>query len=288
MGVRRIRVITSPYHDGLAEYDRGRGPACLVRAASTELAATAIESVATVGAVDPSLPEAARVFEVTRLLARHVRDALAHDVFPLVLAGDCNSCLGTSAGCGTNGLGVVWLDAHTDFDTPERSLSGSLDAMGLAVLTGHGWSALRRRVPGLEPVNEDDVLHISGRDFEPGQRRDLRQSGIHVLEGDTFTDGELRTELDSLRTRVNHLYLHIDLDCLDPREGIANQYSADGGLSLARLLAIIDDVFDRFAVSAAALTAYNPDSDVDGRMAVTACRVLAAITQRASSIRPAV
>ncbi|WP_185845879.1 arginase family protein [Kibdelosporangium aridum] len=270
----RLRVIASPYHDGLAEFDRGRGPARLLQAVSPQLAA---ESVVTVPAVDTSLPEAARVFELARQLSHCVRAALAEGVFPLVLAGDCNSSLGTAAGCGTDGLGVIWLDAHPDFDTPDQSHSGSLDAMGLAVLTGRGWSSLRERVIGLEPVDDTSVLHISARDYEPGQRAELLRSGIHVLEGNTFTDAELGAELDHLANRVRRMYLHIDLDCLDPSEGIANQYSADGGLSCARLLDIIEDVFGRFDVSAAAVTAYNPSSDVDGRMASTASRVLAAI-----------
>jgi arginase len=233
----------------------------------------------TVPAVDPSLPEAARVFELGRRLKEHVRAALAEGVFPLVVAGDCNSSLGTAAGCGTDDLGVVWFDAHPDFDTPERSHSGSLDAMGLAVLTGDGWSSLRDRILGLRPVSQGNVLQVSVRDYEPGQREDLLRSDIRVLEGNTFTDAQLRTELDGLRGRVNRLYLHIDLDCLDPSEGVANQYSAEGGLSLARLLDIVGDIFERFDVVAAAVTAYNPESDIDGRMAVTGSRVLAEIAQ---------
>ncbi|MFC0111280.1 arginase family protein [Kibdelosporangium aridum] len=270
----RLRVIASPYHDGLAEFDRGRGPTRLLQAAAHELAA---ESIVTVPAVDTSLPEAARVFELARHLSHCVRSALDEGLFPLVLAGDCNSSLGTAAGCGTDGLGVVWLDAHPDFDTPDQSHSGSLDAMGLAVLTGRGWSNLRQKTLGLEPIDDASVLHISARDFEPGQREELHRSGIHVLEGNTFTDAELRAELDNLGNRARRMYLHIDLDCLDPSEGIANQYSADGGLSCARLQDIVENVFGRFDVSAAAVTAYNPDSDVDGRMASTATRVLATI-----------
>ncbi|CAM3587514.1 arginase family protein [Kibdelosporangium persicum] len=274
--MKPLRVIMSPFHDGREGVDRGRGPARLVQAASAQLAA--VQTV-TVPAVDPSLPEAARVFELARRLKEHVRAALAEGVFPLVVAGDCNSSLGTSAGCGTDDLGVVWFDAHPDFDTPERSHSGSLDAMGLAVLTGDGWSSLRDRVLGLRPVSPGNVLQISVRDYEPGQREDLLRSPIHVLEGNTFSDARLRAELDGLRGRVNRVYLHIDLDCLDPSEGVANQYSAEGGLSLVRLLGIVGDIFERFDVVAAAVTAYHPESDIDGRMAITGSRVLTEIAQ---------
>jgi arginase len=87
--------------------------------------------------------------------------------------------------------------------------------------------------------------------------------------------------LDDLHDRAARVYLHIDLDSLDPSEGTANQYSAPGGLSCAQLTAAVADVFDRFEVVAASITAYNPGSDTDGRMATTAMRVLAAVVERA-------
>src|SRR4051794_32452175 len=69
-----------------------------------------------VAPVDESLPEIARIFELDRRLARHVADARRRGEFPLVLAGNCVSCLGTTAGAQDQGdLGVVWLDAHADF-----------------------------------------------------------------------------------------------------------------------------------------------------------------------------
>src|SRR4029078_10835403 len=116
---------------------------------------------------------------------------------------------------------------------------------------------------------------------EPAQRRRLDHSGIRVLAGNSFTSAELGSALDELRHRATRAYLHVDLDALDPSEGVANQFSAPGGLSAPQLVGAIDDVFDRFEVAAAAITAYNPDSDLDGRMAGTAMTVLDAIARRA-------
>jgi arginase len=281
---RQVRLISSPYHDGLESVDRGRGPRRLVECAHASGILDALGrpvSVEIVGPVDPAPPEAARLFALGRCLAERVRSAVAEGAFPIVLAGDCNSCVGTVAGCGTNGLGVVWFDAHADFDDPEHSRSGSLDGMGLAMLTGRGWRALRETVPGLAPVDEDRVVLVAVRDLEPAQRERLRGSRIRSLEGNSFSDADLRVALDDLRDRAARVYLHIDLDSLDPSEGTANQYSAPGGLSCARLTAAVADVFGRFDVVAASITAYNPDSDTDGRMATTATRLLAAVAERA-------
>jgi arginase len=288
---QELRLIASPYHDGLAGVDRGRGPARLLEAAEALGVLAALDrpvSAEIVDPVDPADAEAARVFELSRRIGGRVRAAVAGNAFPLVLAGDCNSCLGTVAGCGSRGLGVVWLDAHADFDSPEDSGSGSLDGMGLAMLTGRGWGTLQETIPGFAHVDEDHVVLVAVRDLEPAQRDLLRASRVRSLAGNAFSDATLGAALDDLHDRAGRVYLHIDLDSLDPSEGTANQYSAPGGLSCGQLVAVIAQVFDRFEVAAAAITAYNPESDADGRMASTATRILAAIAKRALSSPPGI
>jgi arginase len=177
-------------------------------------------------------------------------------------------------------LGVVWFDAHADFDTPDRSL-GFLDAMGLAILTGSGWELLRDTIPGFAPVAERDVVLVGVRDLEPHQDAPLRRSALRVLFGGSFAPAELDGALDDLRTRVARVYLHVDLDALDPSEGRANPFAADDGLSLEQLLDAIDRVFERFEVAAAAITAYDPRLDEDGRVAAAAMRVMGRVADGA-------
>ena len=64
-----------------------------------------------------------------------------------MLAGTCNSCLGIVAGVGAERLGVIWFDAHADFDTAEDNESGFFDAMGLSILTGSPFQALAGTIP---------------------------------------------------------------------------------------------------------------------------------------------
>src|SRR5204862_7824269 len=105
-----------------------------------------------VPAVDPSEPEVRRTIELDRGLAERVRAAVSAGAFPLVLAGNCNSCLGTVGGLGVAGLGVVWFDAHADFDTPEDNVSGLFDVMAPPTLTGSAWQAPRREAcPEADP-----------------------------------------------------------------------------------------------------------------------------------------
>lgn len=243
---RALRVLCHPFHNGLEGIDMGAGPKRLLtsNAIWDDLRAEGWGvSTEEIEAPDPHEPEMVRIAESDRRLARAVRNAVDDGAFPLVLAGNCISCLGTVGGAREPGsrLGVVWFDAHADFDTPDRSL-GFLDAMGLAVLTGSGWKHLRETIPGFAPVAEKDVVLIGVRDVEDYQRPALAASGLVRFEGGELREDRLSGELEALARRVDGVYLHVDLDSL-----------------------------------AATVTAYDPSLDHDGRVEQAAGRVIAAI-----------
>jgi arginase len=259
----------------------GAGPLRLIGdpAISDELRAQGWElQIETIETPDPKDPEIVRIAEGDRRLARRVRAAHEGGEFPLVLAGNCNSCLGTVAGLGP--VGVVWFDAHADFDTPDRSL-GFFDGMGLAILTGNGWELLRRTIPGFAPVDERDVVLVGVRDLEEHQRPPLDASAMRVLPGPSLASTDFVGALDQLRLRVPRTYLHIDLDVLDTSEGRANRFAAAGGLSAQQLEWAVEMVFRRCVVAGAAITAYDPGLDEDGRMASAASRVIGVIGKSA-------
>ena len=104
------------------------------------------------------------------------------------------------------------------------------------------------------------------RDLEPHERERLAGSGIAALPAGAYSAAGLDAALDDLRGRVGRVYLHVDLDALDPAEGIANRYAAPGGLSAGQVLDALAAVGDRFAVAAVAVTAYEPAADAGGRM----------------------
>ena len=227
-------------------------------------------------AVDESDPEIARVIRLLRRLAARVKRATADGAFPLVLAGNCNSCLGTTAGIGPDDLGVVWFDAHADFDDPEENESGFFDVMGLAMLTGRGWRALRSTIVGHVPVPESSVILAAVRDLEPYQRRRLERSDLATVPGNIDPD-RFDQALGDLANRVSRLYLHVDLDSIDAADAHANVYAAAGGPSLDRLLECLRLACARLPIAGAAITAYDPLFDGDGRTLAAARRVAAEI-----------
>ena len=175
-------------------------------------------------------------------------------------------------------IGVVWLDAHGDFNTAASSPTGYLDGMALAAAAGLEWRVAAATIPGFEPIEASNVVHLGGRDFDPGERERLESAGVQAIapaaiEGASPDFGFLI----ELAGRVDAVYLHIDLDVLDPSEGIANGYAASGGMSASELTAVVEACLARLPVRAAALTAYDPDYDTDGRVAVIAARLIETI-----------
>jgi arginase len=281
-----LALIAWPYHAGLADVGMGLGASTLAadeRLRSMLGCAAGDLTAEHVAPVDESLPEIARIFELNRRLARHVSDAGHRRHFPLVLAGNCVSCLGTTAGARDEAdLGVVWLDAHADFDTPEDNLSGFTDVMGLSVLTGACWRALRETIPGFRVVDEDHVVLVGTRDLEAYQRTRLGGSRLTVVPG-SVDRNDLLSALHQLRQRVARVYLHVDLDVLDLSVGRANPFAAAGGPDLDRVLTAITKTFSRFNVAAAALTAYDPRVDDTGRIAAAAQQISHHIAQLATT-----
>jgi arginase len=232
----------------------------------------------------PEPPEGttvARTIELDRLLAARVRSTIDRGAFPLVVAGNCGSCLGTLAGLDRD-VGIVWFDAHADFDTSEGNVSGFFDFMALAVATGTGWRTLRESIRGFRPVEERNVVLVGVRDLEPHQRERLDSSSVDVVAG-AARMGAIGTAVDDLSRRLRDVYLHVDLDVLDPAEGKANEYAAPDGLSLETLTDAVALVGEWLEVRAAAVTAYDPAFDSTGSVARAALEVAA--TAAAAGIR---
>ncbi len=284
--MRELDLIAWPYHAGLADVSMGLGARVL---ASDEQFCAGLAKAGwqphmkRVAPVDESQPEVARVFALVRRLARAVAGARQRDAFPLVLGGNCVSCLGTTAGLSPgDDLGVVWLDAHADFDTPEDNLSGFTDVMGLAILTGGCWRALRETIPGFVVIDERHVVLAGTRDLEPYQRDRLTRSHLRIVPG-AIDPGTLTDALDQLRARVARVYLHIDLDVLDDSVGRANPYAAPGGPDLEGVLAAIDATCTRFTIAGAALTAYDPRIDETGAIASAARSIATRVASGAAA-----
>jgi arginase len=250
----------------------GHGPVHLIkRGLGRELADAAHEiNIETISLSDPFANEIQATFGVAASIAGAVERAVKSHRFPLILAGNCASCLGTLAGLPAgNSLGVIWFDAHGDFNTPATTISGFFDGMALAVATGLGWESMRRAIPRFEPIDPGHVAICGVRALDPLERELLNKTRVSVAPAARLREGGMGTLvpiLDRLRAEVRRVYLHVDLDVLDPDEGRANRYAVPGGLSTQFVSDMIIEIGSRFAIAAAAITAYDPSCDEDDRV----------------------
>jgi arginase len=271
-----IQLLTVPYDSGQRGVRMGAGPDHLLDAGLEQHLRTAGHRVALeqIEAPASDIPaEIATAFELARILSRSVRHASEQGRLPVVLAGNCMTALGTIAGIRDAEPGIIWFDAHGDFNTPETTVGGFLDGMALTAATGRCWVQLASSIPGFQPINDRNVLMLGARDLDPLEAVALSSADVAWLSPEQLRHS-LDAELDALRARVRTVYVHLDLDVLDPSAGKVNTYAAPGGLTLDELRATLGSIVLRFRVGAVAVTAYDPAYDEDSRVAQAAFDVL--------------
>ncbi|WP_232665666.1 arginase family protein [Pseudonocardia sp. TRM90224] len=173
----------------------------------------------------PPLPEGSPTQRMGALYEQ-VAASVAGQVRPLVVSGDCTTSLGVVAGLQRAGVepAIVWFDAHGDVHTPESSISGYIGGMPLRQLVGGADRTVPDRI-GLRPVRESDVVLVDARDLEPPEAEFLAASAIHRAGvGDLGGPAPLPD---------GPIYLHVDLDVIDPLGLPELLYPAPGGPDLA-------------------------------------------------------
>ena len=264
-----VDLLIVPYDSGHRGRRMGAGPeALLQRGLAKQLQADGHD--VTLVTIEPPPrswhAEVGTAFALARAIAARVLQSRAERRLPVIVSGNCAPAA-WGAVAGLRGVtGVCWFDAHGDFNTPETTTSGFVDGMALAALTGRCWTAMMREVPGFRPVREGDVLLMGARAFDPMEERALRESEIIRLPPAGVLSG-LPDAARLLAEHVSNVYLHLDLDVLDPTEGVANASREPGGLHAADLATALHLVAAALPVQAFALTAYDPAGDELGRAA---------------------
>lgn len=291
-----VRLLQVPYDSGQFDARMGAGPLVLARAGAAERLRGRGHAVEE-HLLEPSSgwrAELQTAFELQRVVARAVTAARNAGQVPLLLSGNCNATLGVLAGLAGAGqrLGLVWLDAHGDFNTPEVDSRGFLDGQGLAMAVGHCWRALTSTVPGFTPLPEQRVLLVGARSLDDAEESALRQSAITWLAPGQARDSDaVSTALTALAARADLVHFHVDLDVHDPSIAPANRYAAPDGLSAHDVQRIVRQTAAHLPVVSATFASYDPAYDPDGRMrdtALTLLEVLASVITATSASDQAV
>jgi arginase len=178
-------------------------------------------------------------------------------------------------------IGMLWLDAHPDFNTPETTRSGSLGGMPVAVATGRALQRMRLDAKLDPPLPDIHVVMGGVRLTDPLEQQLLDESRIEQLTVEDLRHATpaLFAQLDRLARITDKMYVHIDMDVLAEREVMAHQNKVPGGPTSEELAALFEKIFTRYPKASAIGFATIPSPDEGGvalaavnRMIVAAVR----------------
>jgi arginase len=273
-----IRLLFVPYDSGQRNVRMGSGPEHLRAAGLAEHLVSQGHEV-DAAAIEPASmnwrAEVQTSFELMRAVAEQTRTARSVGRFPIILSGNCLAAVGVIAGL-AGGTGIFWIDAHSDFNTPQTTMSGFLDGMTLATATGRCWAELARSIEGFEPVPDKAVVLFGARDLDPGEAAALARSEIVRLSADAMPT-EIEPVLQERAQTIRKFYIHLDLDALDPSVGRANGYAVRGGFSNESLQGLLALMTSHLPVEALTISGYDPAYDTDGKVCAVALQAAATV-----------
>ena len=288
---RTIRIIGVPIDLGQSKRGVDMGPAALRYAGLAEklralghrvldggnLPVAGRETVAE-EAGQHFLPATAKACTATYAAARA---AVSSGETPLFLGGDHSLAIGSFGGV-THAAprGLLWIDAHGDFNTPQTSPSGNIHGMGLAALLGEGHPELvgiGRPGPKLQPR---DVVLIAVRDLDPGERERINASGITVYTMRDIDERGIGPVVREALERLEHhrnIHVSLDMDAIDPQAGPGVGTPSPGGLTCREAQLTMEIIADCGCCGSLDIVEINPILDQHNRTALLAVELAASL-----------
>jgi arginase len=204
--------------------------------------------------------------------------------FTVGLLATCPSMPGLVAGLQHSGagsapikIGMLWLDAHPDFNTPETTRSGSLGGMPVAVATGRALQRMRLDAKLDPPMADEQVVMGGVRLTDPLEQELLDGSRIQQVSVDDLRtrSAAVFAQLDRLNRTNDKLYIHIDMDVLDPREVMSHGNKVPNGPSSEELAKLFEEIFRRYPKASAIGFATIPSTDEGGLSLAAVNRMIA-------------
>ena len=215
------------------------------------------------------------------IVARNEREGF----FTVGLLATCPSMPGLVAGLQRSGpsrepikIGMLWLDAHPDFNTPETTRSGSLGGMPVAVATGRALQVMRLDAKLDPPLPDRHIVMGGVRLTDPLEQHLLDTSQIEQLTVDDLRQmtPAVWAQLDRLDRLTDKIYVHIDMDVLDPKEVMAHGNKVPNGPSSEQLARLFEQIFRAIPKASAIGFATIPPTDEGGLSIAAVNRMIAA------------
>lgn len=284
-----IAIIGAPLDLGAGRRGVDMGPSALRLAGLNAKLSTLGYTVDDCGNVPVAQPESTpagegnarylpQIAKTCAKLASMVETALADGKFPLVLGGDHSVAVGTVAGVshvlrqGNESLGLIWIDAHADMNTPESSLSGNVHGMPLACCLGSGPRDLTDLFDYSPKVAGCNVVLIGIRDVDIREREIVRSAGVTAFTMRDIDELGLRTVMERAIAVVNDgtagFHLSLDMDAVDPDEAPGVGTAVRGGMTYREAHLAMETLCDCSRMVSMEIVEVNPVLDEANRTAL--------------------
>ena len=227
--------------------------------------------------LQPVVDACERIYEASR-------QAVADGAVPLVLGGDHSIAIGTVGGVShEHRTGVLWIDAHCDFNTPDTSPTGNLHGMPLAALCGYGAPELvDAGRPGAK-LQPEDVILFGVRDLDAGELALIRQAGITTYTMRQIDErGLAPLAIEALEQlgHVDRIHVSLDMDSIDPREAPGVGTQVPGGLSYREGHLLMELIAEHGGIGSVDVVEVNPILDTRNQTAKLALGLLSSLFGR--------
>ncbi|MGB4872636.1 MAG: arginase [Candidatus Promineifilaceae bacterium] len=288
MNKRTIRIIGVPMDLGQNRRGVDMGPSAARYAglqARLERLGHTVHDEGNVPVPNPEEEGGAKRLQAVTAVCQHIftiaSDCVRQGDFTLFLGGDHSISMGTiAAAAQREPVGVIWIDAHADFNTSATSPSGNIHGMPVAALVGDGDEALVNiGYPGRK-LQPSHIVQIGIRDLDAGERQRLLPSGINVFTmrhvDELGMAAVARQALDRLR-HLPRLHVSLDMDSLDPDEAAGVGTPVPGGLSYREAHLLMEILGDSGRVQSLDIVEINPILDDRNKTAELAVELAASL-----------
>jgi len=293
----KIRILEMPLDFGGNRHGSDMGPSAIRLAGLKERLSTLTHDVVTSFpciSINPQEYESpgridakylTQIVSACKNLAAHTENALARKEFPLILGGDHSIALGSLAGvaaaCKKQNLklGVLYVDAHGDFNTNQTSPSGNIHGMCMAASCGYGISELTQLYNTDVKVDPKNVCYVGLRSLDKGEKSLMKEAGVTAF---TMSDIDrqgfssvLKKVAVFFKSKVDVVHVSFDMDVIDPMFAPGVGIPLPGGLNYREALLLMEEMASTGMVISAEIVEVNPVLDVRSQTACMAVELIA-------------
>jgi arginase len=198
--------------------------------------------------------------------------------FPLFLGGDHSIAIGTvSSVTNKEPTGLIWIDAHADFNTPQTSPSGNIHGMPLAALIGEGHESLVNVGREGAKIHPDNIVMICQRDLDTKEKQRLKKAGITIFTMRDIDEQGISSIANKALMKFVHLkkfHLSVDMDALDPVEAPGVGTPVPGGISYREAHLLMEVFADSGKLNSMDLVEINPILDIANKTSELAVELI--------------